>query len=213
MGFDDEALHEGDAALIEHLARALGRALGRARARRHGAPLPPSRACSSPTASRRRAARVEIASPSAEADGHPRLPEPSADAAPPDGQLRLLSPASPWLMNSTFGNDRKLRHRIGAATVTLHPREAAARGLRTGDAVTLRNATGSLQHGGRDQRRRAARRRLRPKCRWPSHETAGANVNALNPGAKTDMGESSAVHGVLVELVPRHEPALAEATI
>ena len=31
---------------------------------------------------------------------------------------------------------------------------------------------------------------------------AGANVNALNPGAKTDMGESSAVHGVLVELVP-----------
>ena len=41
-----------------------------------------------------------------------------------------------------------------------------------------------------------------PKCRWPSHESAGANVNALNPGAKTDMGESTAVHGVLVELVP-----------
>ncbi len=41
-----------------------------------------------------------------------------------------------------------------------------------------------------------------PKCRWPSHESAGANVNALNPGDKTDMGESSAVHGVLVEIVP-----------
>jgi anaerobic selenocysteine-containing dehydrogenase len=106
-------------------------------------------------------------------------------------------------MNSTFGNDRKLRHRIGKATVTLHPSEAAARGLRTGDDVTLRNATGALQMAVEISDAVPPGVAYAPKCRWPSHEPAGANVNALNPGTKTDMGESSAVHGVLVELVPR----------
>ena len=37
-----------------------------------------------------------------------------------------------------------------------------------------------------------------PKGRWPKREPGGANVNVLNPGAKADMGESSAVHGVEV---------------
>ncbi len=36
------------------------------------------------------------------------------------------------------------------------------------------------------------------KGRWPKREDAGGNVNALNPGAKSDMGESSSVHGVEV---------------
>jgi anaerobic selenocysteine-containing dehydrogenase len=42
---------------------------------------------------------------------------------------------------------------------------------------------------------------MSPKGRWPRR--AGkerANVNTLNPGQKTDMGESSAVHGVEVEI-------------
>ena len=42
---------------------------------------------------------------------------------------------------------------------------------------------------------------LSPKGRWPRR--AGkqrANVNTLNPGLKSDMGESSAVHGVEVEI-------------
>ena len=105
-------------------------------------------------------------------------------------------------MNSTFGNDRKLRHRIGEASVALNPREAAGRGLRHGDPVTLRNATGALRlvveisdavPPGVATRRSAAGRRTSPP---------GPNINALNPGDKTDMGESSAVHGVLVELAP-----------
>ena len=146
--------------------------------------------------------RIEIASAAAEADGHPRLPEPSVDEPPPPGCLRLLSPASPWLMNGTFGNDRKLRQRIGPATVALHPREAAGRGLRHGDPVTLRNATGALRLAVEISDAVPPGVAYAPKGRWPSHEPAGANVNALNPGSKTDIGESSAVHGVLVELMP-----------
>jgi anaerobic selenocysteine-containing dehydrogenase len=200
MGFDELELQEGDGALIERLLAPSGVSwdeLARAgTVRLYPEPRVQFRD-GFPTPS----GKVEIASARAAADGHPRLPEPSVDEPAPAGYLRLLSPASPWLMNSTFGNDAKLRKRIGPASVALHPREAAGRGLRKGDLVTLRNATGELQLTVEVTDAVPQGVAYAPKCRWPSHESGGANVNALNPGAKTDMGESSAVHGVLVELV------------
>jgi anaerobic selenocysteine-containing dehydrogenase len=201
MGFDEQALQEGDGALIERLLASSGVTwdeLTRAGTVRLYAEPRVQFAAGFPTPS----GRIELASERAEADGHSRLPQPSVDEPPPPGFLRLLSPASPWLMNATFGNDPKLRHRIGPASVALHPREAAGRGLRAGDPVTLRNATGALRLAVEISDAVPPGVAYAPKGRWPSHEAAGANVNALNPGDKTDMGESSAVHGVLVELLP-----------
>ena len=40
------------------------------------------------------------------------------------------------------------------------------------------------------------------KGRWPKLQASHLNINALNPGIKTDLAESSAVHSVEVELVP-----------
>jgi len=40
------------------------------------------------------------------------------------------------------------------------------------------------------------------KGRWPKQERTHANVNVLNPGTKTDMGESTSVHGVEVTVTP-----------
>jgi anaerobic selenocysteine-containing dehydrogenase len=45
--------------------------------------------------------------------GLPRAPFASAEARPVDGELRLLSPASKWLMNSSFGNDPKILKQLG----------------------------------------------------------------------------------------------------
>ena len=39
---------------------------------------------------------------------------------------------------------------------------------------------------------------LTHKGRWLGTDAAGANVNVLNPGRKSDMGESTAVHSVEV---------------
>jgi hypothetical protein len=36
------------------------------------------------------------------------------------------------------------------------------------------------------------------KGRWLTQDAAYANVNILNPGSKSDMGESTAVHSVEV---------------
>jgi anaerobic selenocysteine-containing dehydrogenase len=142
--------------------------------------------------------RVEIASARAAADGYPRVPQPWADPRPADGRLRLLSPATSWMLNHSFANSAQVARRVGPPEVALHPADAAARGLAAGDAVLLSNETGRLSARlalSDDVPRGVA---LSHKGRWPRQERDGANVNVLNPGHKSDMGESTAVHGVEV---------------
>jgi anaerobic selenocysteine-containing dehydrogenase len=109
-----------------------------------------------------------------------------------------LSPADPWLMNDSYGNDPAIRQRLGPARILLHPGDATERGLAAGDLAAVSNETGSLvlkvEIDGSLPRGVA----LSHKGRWPRLEGGGANVNVLNPGIKADMGESTAVHGVEV---------------
>lgn len=144
--------------------------------------------------------RIEIASARAEADGHPRLPLAEADPRPAEDRLRLLTPASPWLMNDSYANDRRVAERMGAATVTLHPEDARARGLAAGQRVRLSNETGSLELDLAIAETIPQGVAFSPKGRWPRQEGERANVNVLNPGLKSDMGESTCVHGVEVEI-------------
>jgi anaerobic selenocysteine-containing dehydrogenase len=142
--------------------------------------------------------RVELASIRAEEDGLPRLPLPLVDPRPKDGRLRLLSPASPWLLNDSFANDAKIAKRIGPATVALHPDDAAERGLAEGDTALVANETGSLRLLVTLSDAVPPGVAYSPKGRWPKREPASANVNALNPGQRADMGDSTSVHGVEV---------------
>ncbi|MBO9532342.1 MAG: molybdopterin-dependent oxidoreductase [Solirubrobacteraceae bacterium] len=144
--------------------------------------------------------KVEIASAAAEADGQPRLPYPHADPRPEGGALRLLTPASRWSLNDMFANDRKVAGRLGEAWVAIHPLDAAERGVEDGKRVVLANREGTLELVARlsDEVPRGVV--LSPKGRWPGREPTGANVNVLNDGAKADMGEATAVHGVEVQL-------------
>jgi len=142
--------------------------------------------------------RVELASARAEGDGFPRVPQPLADVRPGNGRLRLLSPASPWLLNDSFANDVRIERRIGRASVALHPDDAAERGLGEGDEAIVANDTGRLQLVVTLSDAVPRGVAYSPKGRWPKREPAGANVNALNPGERADMGESTSVHGVEV---------------
>ncbi len=144
--------------------------------------------------------RIEIASERAESDGHPRVPQPRHDPRPPEGRWRLLSPASRWQMNDSYGNDPTILEKLGPAAVTLHPDDARRMGLAAGDQVRLSNETGemTLETAISDEVPRGAV--LSHKGRWPRLEMQGCNVNRLNSGEKSDMGESSSVHGTLLEI-------------
>jgi anaerobic selenocysteine-containing dehydrogenase len=82
----------------------------------------------------------------------------------------------------------------------VHPADAAERGLADGDDVLLVNETGRLKMRptlSADVLRGVA---LSHKGRWPRQERDGANVNALNPGRKADMGANTSVHSVEISV-------------
>jgi anaerobic selenocysteine-containing dehydrogenase len=145
---------------------------------------------------------IEIASAHAEAEGHPRVPQPWVDERPAEGRLRLLSPASSFCLNSSFANDEKLATRMGPATIAVHPADAAARGLAEGDEVLVSNETGCLTLRVTLSTAFPRGMALAHKGRWPKREATQANVNTLNAGEKTDMGENTCVHGVEIVLTP-----------
>jgi anaerobic selenocysteine-containing dehydrogenase len=133
--------------------------------------------------------------------GLPRAPFASAEARPVGGELRLLSPASKWLMNSSFGNDPKILKQLGEDQAFVHPDEARSRGIADGARVTIGNPTGTITLRlsiSADVPRGVI---LAHKSRWTANG-AKSNVNALNPGEKADLAESCAVHSINVSMVP-----------
>ncbi len=200
MGYVERELYEPDESILAELTRQAGIAGGFAALAAAGTvtlwPEPVLQFADGrfPTPS----GRIELASARAAADGHQRIPRPDADPRPPGGRLRLLSPASPWLMNSSYGNDPKIAARLGDDAVVLHPDDAAARGLAEGDRVLLSNETGRLAMSLRIAAMIPPGTALAWKSRWLKGDPRRANVNVLNPGRKSDMGESTAVHGVEV---------------
>ena len=204
MGYEEPELFEADDAMIEHILSAVGVAggwdcdfgalaeVGTMAVFEEPALQFADLAFPTPSG------RIEIASERAEGDGLARVPTADADARPKEGRLRLLSPASPWLMNNSYANDPKIAEQLGEATVILHPDDAAARDLAAGDRVMLANGTGRLALALALSDIVPVGVALTPKGRWPKREGSGLNVNALNPGIKSDMGMSTCVHGVEV---------------
>ena len=202
MGFTEPELFESDDTIIAELLRQSGTELNFAALSAVGTvyiapnPVVPFADGHFATPS----GKIEIASDAFEAAGLPRAPQPWADARPANGKLRLLSPASPWRMNSSYDNEAKVRRQSPAAEVGLHPAEAASRGFVEGASVIVSSPAGRLPLSvkiSEDIPRGVA---LVHKGRWPKLDPSHANVNILNTGRRSDMGESSAVHSIEVEI-------------
>jgi anaerobic selenocysteine-containing dehydrogenase len=145
--------------------------------------------------------KIELAGGAFIDAGLPRAPFASAEARPVGSELRLLSPASKWLMNSSFGNDSKILKQLGEDEAFVHPDEAQSRGIAEGARVTIGNPTGAITLRlavSADVPRGVI---LTYKSRWTANGVK-SNVNALNPGSKADLAESCAVHSINVSMVP-----------
>jgi anaerobic selenocysteine-containing dehydrogenase len=148
--------------------------------------------------------KIEIASDAAEAMGLPRLPQPWVDAPPRAGRMRLLTPASKWRLNDSFANDPKIAALAGAPAVVLHPEDAERLSIQTGDRVRLANATGEIELHAEVDTLATPGVLVSYKGRWPNREPGGVNVNVLHPARRADMGESTAVHAIEVEVCDPH---------
>lgn len=145
--------------------------------------------------------KIEIASAAAEADGLPRTPEAHADEPTPEGRLRILSPASAWQMNSSYANDDGIVRQIGPISVHLHPSDADAFGVASGDVVRLSNEAGVLAVTVDVSDIAQPGMGVIYKGRWPNREPGAANVNVLHKGEKSDIGEATCVHSMEVDLI------------
>ncbi|HMM75511.1 MAG TPA: molybdopterin-dependent oxidoreductase [Gammaproteobacteria bacterium] len=202
LGLDEPALFETDEALIATMMAQMKVGFDFAELKRRGhfqlgdAPLPwyAERKFDTPSG------RIEIASAQAEEMGLPRTPQPWADAPPPAGQFRLLTPASKWRLNDSYANDPHLAARSGDAALRLHPEDASKLGVADGDAVELVNALGRLRLAARIDDAVLPGTVLAYKGRWPALERSRMNVNVLHRAQPADMGESTSVHSTLVEV-------------
>ena len=84
----------------------------------------------------------------------------------------------------------------------MHPTDAAERGLAEGEEALVANETGSLPLRVTLSEALPRGVALSHKGRWPKREAARANVNVLNPGRKSDMGDNTCVHSVEVRVTP-----------
>jgi anaerobic selenocysteine-containing dehydrogenase len=202
MGYEEPELYEGDREILDVVLSRTGLGFGFDELAEKGTidpfPEPVIRFADGkfPTPS----GHFEIASASAEANGHPRVPQPSADERPRDGQLRLLSPASEWLMNDSYGNDANVLRKIGPAHICVHPEDAKDLALEEGQLAIVSSETGRIELRVQYSDRVTRGVALSHKGRWPKLDTATTNVNVLNSGERTDMGESSSVHGTVVRI-------------
>ncbi|MFC6010005.1 molybdopterin-containing oxidoreductase family protein [Nocardia lasii] len=189
LGLTEPALYDSDEELARQLLK--GYDLDRLRAdgflKIQAGPVP--------------AGKLQFVSARAEAAGHDPLPSyiPPADSG--DG-LVLISAASHYFLNTIFGSNPELRRRAGESSITLHPDDAAARGIADGDAVVVSNARGSFDAVAE------VSDRVRPgvagttKGRWAKFN-GGATVNATVAERDSDFGGGAVFHDNRVEVALR----------
>lgn len=146
--------------------------------------------------------KIELASEEAARRwGVPRLPEfREAEERPdPAGRfpLHLLTPNTKNRIHSQFGNLETIRRMAPAPFVSMHPRDARARGLGEGARARIRNDRGELTLPVRLDRG------LLPGCVSVTNGywlTEGGAVNLLSMGRETDLGHGAAFHDNAVEV-------------
>jgi len=116
--------------------------------------------------------------------------------------LGFISPPAHHFLNSTFSAQPVFVRREGDASLTIHPRDAAPRGIREGQTVRVFNDRGTF----------LARARISNAARpgvvvglsiwWAKMCPGGRNANAVTSQELTDMGGGATFYDVLVDVAP-----------
>lgn len=114
--------------------------------------------------------------------------------------LALLSPASRFVMNSTFASLPWHRGRLGPPRVHLHPHDADARGIGSGARVRVRNDRGAFAAEAVVDDAAQPGVAFTYKQQWPQLLGPGEHVNVTIPERDADLGGSPTFHDNRVEI-------------
>lgn len=112
-----------------------------------------------------------------------------------DFPLQMISPATEHRINSTLGQLQR-----GIAAIELHPEDAAAREISTGDRIRAFNALGEvvcLAEISRETRRGMV---VLPKGIWAHNTYNGQTSNALAPDELTDLAGGACFNDTWVQI-------------
>lgn len=141
-----------------------------------------------PTPSGKIELRSEEAARRWEVDPLPAYVEP---IEPPRFPLFLLTPNRKDRIHSQFTNLTMIADVEGEEHASLHPDDAAERGIRDGDSIRLFNDRGEVRTRARLDHGLRRGCVAMPNGGWGSR---GAGVNNLSLGRETDMGHGAAFH-------------------
>ncbi len=155
--------------------------------------------------------KVEFYSATAAAKGYDPVPgwEPEVESrtgqdAPlsPGARLPLLCPAAHHFVSSTFGNQERLITKEGAPTLRIHPSDAAARNIRSGQLVRVGNERGwcRLVAEVTDEVRPGVL--ATTTVWWPKYSPDQRNVNWTTSDRLADLGGGSTFYTNLVTVEP-----------
>ncbi|HJU21992.1 MAG TPA: molybdopterin oxidoreductase family protein [Casimicrobiaceae bacterium] len=116
--------------------------------------------------------------------------------------LGFISPPARNFLNSSFANLPAFVDEEKTPRLDIHPDDAAARAILTGDPVRVFNDRGSLLATARvtDRARRGVV--VAPSIWWRKLAPGGENANAVTSQAITDLGEGPTFYDCLVEVRP-----------
>jgi anaerobic selenocysteine-containing dehydrogenase len=131
---------------------------------------------------------------------------PPRETADTGYRLNLISPKSHAYLNSSAGDQPAQRRVQGEQAVTVHPHDAAERGITDGQYVRVFNDRGQFTALARITDEIAPGVVMAPMGAWPKNARGHATVNAVNPFVFADLGNAPTFSDTKVEIEPA-EPA------
>jgi len=151
--------------------------------------------------------KVEFYSARMERQGLPALPIHVPLVEGPDNRelaarfpLQCIVPPNRFFLNSSFSQSELLRRRQGAATAMLAAADAAARGIRDGDAVRVESPRGAARFTARVTDATRPGVVVIEGIWWHRFQPGGLGVNVLTSDRVADLGGGPAFHSNLVEV-------------
>jgi anaerobic selenocysteine-containing dehydrogenase len=114
--------------------------------------------------------------------------------------LAFLSPPARNFLNSSFANLPRFVGDEKSPKLDVHPDDAAARGIESGERVRIWNDRGSFTAIARVTDRARVGVVVAPSIWWKKLSPDGANANAVTSQALTDLGNAATFYDCLVEV-------------
>ena len=114
--------------------------------------------------------------------------------------LAFISPPAHHFLNSTFSAQPTFVRREGEPVVTVHPDDAAARGVVEGAMLRVYNDRGSFQAKARVSEAARPGVVVGLSIWWPKLSPGGRNANAVTSQELTDLGGGATFYDCLVEV-------------